>query len=374
MANKGNKYNGVYTVKGKKGNSYGIDYIHPLTGQRVRKILKNVTTEAEAFELKSIEIADAARGAIDKAYGIKGSIKTVPFEDMVDEYLKWAKDNKKSWDTDEHRAKPLKNIFKGKLMSDINPFMIEKYKSIRAKDVEKATVNKELILGSQVFTKAIEWGKYNGENPFLKANRFKIKKGKKPGSLTPDEVDAIMNEIDHPVKRDMVEFDFNVGWRISEIRKLRWDDVDLENGRGWIMDIKNGESVEIDLNDEAKNIIARQGKRSEHVFCHLNGKPFKTNLHAVIKRAAERAGVYLPPRKAWHILRRTWASMILQNGGDVETLRVLGNWKDYSMPMWYADAGNAEHKKKVLNRLPKLSNGRNMPEIGKVVSLNGRIH
>jgi hypothetical protein len=42
--------------------------------------------------------------------------------------------------------------------------------------------------------------------------------------------------------------------------------------------------------------------------------------------------------------------------------------------MWYANAGNAEHKKKVLNRLPKLSNGRNMPEIRKVVEISSRIN
>jgi len=57
-------------------------------------------------------------------------------------------------------------------MSDINPFVIEKYKAARAKTVERSTVNKELIFGSQVFQKAIEWKKYSGENPFLKASRF----------------------------------------------------------------------------------------------------------------------------------------------------------------------------------------------------------
>ena len=277
MANKGTKYQGVYSVEGTTGTSYGIDYIHPLTGQRVRKILKNVTSEVGAFELRSIEIADAARGAIDKAYGLKGSVKTVLFENMIDEYLKWARDDKKSWDTDEHRAKPIKKIFKGKLMSDINPFMIEKYKMARIKaktrtdknkTINKSTVNKEINLGSQIFTKAIEWGKYNGENPFLKAKKFKIKRGKKPGSLTPDQVNAIMDEINHPVKKDMVEFGFNAGWRISEMRKLKWEDVDLEAGRAWIVDSKNGESVEIDLNDEAVGIIAKQDRRGENVFCH----------------------------------------------------------------------------------------------------------
>jgi len=256
-------------------------------------------------------------------------------------------------------------------MSDLTPFMIEKYKMIRVKDVAKNTVNKELILGKQIYQKAIEWGKYNGENPFDKATKFKVKKPQKPGSLSPEEVKAIRDEIKHQVKADMVDFDFNTGWRISEIRNLKWKDVDLEAGLAWITDPKNSEPVEIDLNDEANRIISRQKKRSEYVFCHKNGNPFKTNICDVIKNAAKRAGVYLPPRKAWHILRRTWASMMLQSGCDVETLRELGNWKDFSMPMWYADAGDSKHKKKMLNRLPSLDHGTEMTRESKVIQING---
>ena len=368
MAKVNKKYDGVYTVKGKRKISYGIDYIHPMTGQRIRKILKDATSEAQADEIRSIEIADAARGAVNKAYGIKTKAKAVSFPGMVDAYLKWAKENKKSWETDLHNAKPLKDLFKGKLMSDINAFVIEKYKMARAKEVHRKTVNNEISVGSQVFEKAREWGKFNGENPFQK-KRFKVDKGKKPGSLTPEQVQAIMDEIRHPVKRDMVEFNFNTGWRIGEIRKLKWEDVSVERGTAWIVDPKNGQTVESELNDEALGIISRQKERGEHVFCHLNGKPFKTNMHAVIRNAAGRAGVPLPKKKAWHILRRTWASMVLQNGGDVETLREMGHWRDYQMPMWYADAGNREHKKNILNRLPKL-NGRNKTEIAEVVPLS----
>jgi integrase len=373
MAKKGKKYPGVYAVKGKKGISYGIDYTHPETGERVRGIRKNATSEAEAAELRAIEIADAKRGAINTAYGIKAKAKPVLFEYMVKAYLKWSKENKDSWKTDEYRAKPLVKAFKGKLMSDINPFMGEKYKAARGKLVQKSTVNKELIFGSQVFIKAIEWQKYQGENPFVKVAKFKVKKGKKPGALTPEEVLAIRDEIEHPVKRDMVDFAFHAGWRISEIRKLEWEDVDLESGLAWIVDPKNSRTAEIELSDEAVEVIKRQKKRSPYVFCKLNGDRFKTNLHRVIKSAANKAGVYLPPRKAWHIFRRTWASMMLQNGCDVETLRVLGNWKDHTMPLWYAEAAGKEARKAALNRIPSLDsikvNGRNMAEIEKVVSI-----
>ena len=96
MAKRSEKYPGVYIVEGKKKTSYGIDYINPQTGQRIQKILKNVTSEKQAFELRAIELADAKRGAINKAYDIKAKGKSPLFTDMVDLYLKWSRDNKKS--------------------------------------------------------------------------------------------------------------------------------------------------------------------------------------------------------------------------------------------------------------------------------------
>lgn len=367
---KSKKYLGVYTVTGTKGTSYGIDYAHPKTGQRIRKILKNVTSEAEANTLRAIEIADAARNATDVAYGIKRQ-KHFLFTDALTLYLEWSQENKKSWRTDEHKAKPLMRAFKGKHMSDITSFSVERYKSDRAKEVMKVTVNKELIMGSQVYKKAIEWGKFEGENPFSIAPKYKIPKPKKPGSLSPEDVQAIMAEIDHPVKRDMVLFAFLTGWRIGEIRRLKFQDVNLDKGTAWIMDPKNGQSVEIELSDETVKLISAQKKKGDYVFCFNNGGMFKTNIPDVIRHAAKRAGVSLPPRKAWHIFRRTWASMMLQNGCDVETLRVLGNWKDYSMPMWYADAAGRKQKKAILNRLPEMLNDRKKTDFNKVVNLNG---
>ena len=171
----------------------------------------------------------------------------------------------------------------------------------------------------------------------------------------------------------MVAFAYYAGWRISEIRKLKWEDINLEKGTAWVVDPKNLETVEIELGDEALEILRRQEKRSAYVFCHLNGKSYKTNLKDVIKNAATKAGVYLPPRKRWHILRRTWASMMLQKGCDVETLRVLGNWKDSSMPLWYAEPAGAERRREALNQIPSLGAlGRKKPEIENVVELSSR--
>lgn len=366
---KSQKHEGVYKIFGKKSISYGINYTHPQTGQRIRKVLPAATSEAQAYEIRCIEIADAKRGAVQKAYGIRDKGKPVLFEDMTDAYLKWAAGCKVSWKTDQHRSVPLLEAFRGKLLSDITPFAVETYKAARARTADQKTVNKELSLASQVYEKARGWGSYDGENPFRAVERFKIRKGKKPGALTLEEVLAIREQIRHPVKRDMVAFAFYAGWRISEIRGLRWEDVSPEAGTAWIVNPKNGQTVEIELSEAAMEIVQRQPKSGPCVFCHLNGAPFKTNLHAAIRNAAERAGVELPPRKAWHIFRRTWASNMLQSGCDVETLRELGNWKDHSMPLWYAEAAGRKARHIALNRIPKLqenaSSGRNLAEMEK---------
>jgi len=372
MAKSNNRYRGVYTKKCAGGGiSYGIDYVHPGTGRRIQKILRGVKSEAEALRIRNIELADAERGILNTKYDLKSKAQSYLFQDMITLYLKWARENKRSWRTDDFRSRALGRFFEGKLLSDINSFLGEKYKIARSKTVTKQTVNKELSLARQIFDKGIEWRKHEGANPFTRVDPFKIKKPKKPGSLTPEQVNSIMDQIGHPVKRDMVEFNFYTGWRISEIRKLKWQDVNLSRKRAWIVDPKNGETNEIDLADKAIEVIERQSRRSDHVFCHLNGAPFKTNLHKVITNAAARAGIPLPSRKAWHILRRTWASMMLQSGCDIETLRVLGNWKDFTMPMWYADAGRSDHKREQLNKIPELENARKMGDSENVVSIRG---
>jgi hypothetical protein len=93
----------------------------------VQKVLKGVTSERQAYELREMELADARRGVINTAYGIRGKPQAVSFESMIDAYLKWSGENKDSWETDGHRAKPLRRAFKGKLMSDISPFLGEKF-------------------------------------------------------------------------------------------------------------------------------------------------------------------------------------------------------------------------------------------------------
>jgi integrase len=92
-----------------------------------------------------------------------------------------------------------------------------------------------------------------------------------------------------------------------------------------------------------------------------------------IGNAAKRARVYLPPRKRWHIFRHTWASMMLQNGTDVQMLTEMVNWKTPQMPLRYATGLDRKKKKEKLNQMQVL-NGTQKARKEKVVPISIRIH
>lgn len=347
------KYRGVYIIEGKLNTSYLIDYTHPGTGARIRKVVP-ANSEKQAADLRAIELTDARRGAVNKAYGIKGQCSPLLFTDALDKYLEYSRENKKSWQLDEYKAGILKKYFIGFTMGDITIYLVEQYKSFRAKQVQKKTVNHELILGRQTYKKVTDWGLYDGENPFAQVPNFKTSKAQKPGYLTADEASAIISHIIRPVQRDMAQFAFYEGWRISEIRALKRKDVDLERKVAIIRDPKNGQPAQMLLRDETCKIIQRQIKHGEYVFHKGNGEPFRTCLNGCLRNAAQRAGIPLPPGKLWHLFRHTWATMMLRAGADIPTLQAMGNWKDPTMPLHYAQSMREVERRALIGTLPTL--------------------
>jgi len=210
---------------------------------------------------------------------------------------------------------------------------------------------------NQIFEKSLEWGLHIGQNPTDKVKRFKIPKRKKPGYLLAEEVEAIRSQMKCKVQQDIVTFCYAVGWRINEVLSLRWEDIDLERGSAWIIDPKNGNTVEVELSDEALDAVKRQEHKqsfSEYVFTKTDGTQFRT-IHKGFKDAAKRAGIELPPGKAWHILRASWTTEMDKAGASVEDIRQLGNWSDSSMVLYYLQGSRSEEKRSFLNRLPRLN-------------------
>lgn len=192
------KKKGEKGKEGKDGKTWYILYY--CDGQRIREAIGPSKSEARAALLA--RKADILRGE----YKFKRE-KRIQFEDFTEEYLKYAKANKKSWRRDETSLKSLKPFFKGMTLSRISPKMIEEYKQKRLEDnkqnqkqLEKgspATVNRELALLKFMFSLAIKW-EYVDKNPvkgvkFLQEQRYDMRILKK--EETPKLLNALSNHL-----------------------------------------------------------------------------------------------------------------------------------------------------------------------------------
>jgi integrase len=64
----------------------------------------------------------------------------------------------------------------------------------------------------------------------------------------------------------IIEFAIETGMRRSEILKLRWCDVDFENGFASLYDTKNGEDRRVTLTRRYIEVLQTAPKTSEQVF------------------------------------------------------------------------------------------------------------
>lgn len=152
--------------------------------------------------------------------------------------------------------------------------------------------------------------------------------------LEPDEIARLLDALP-PHWRDIAMFSFATGLRQSNVRMLRWDQVNLTR-RTVVLDgavMKNGNDHGIPLNDAAVDVIRRQiGNHHTYVFVY-RGRPVKYANTVAWKRALARAGIEDFRR---HDMRHTWASMLAQAGVPDGALMALGAWQTPKMVRRYA--------------------------------------
>jgi integrase len=152
---------------------------------------------------------------------------------------------------------------------------------------------------------------------------------KKPVFLNADEIQKLA-DTEIPIKgtlgpevRGAFLFACYTGLRISDIRTLTWADIVLDPPRILKTQEKTGDSVTISLNETAWRIIKdrQPDNPDEPVFPYLNTRS-DTNRYLTLW--AEAAGV--TTHVSWHTARRTFATLVLENGADIYTVaKLLGH-------------------------------------------------
>jgi integrase len=264
------------------------------------------------------------------------------FKDFSQEYLEWARANKRSWDRDEIMVRNLMDDFGHLKLASLKPKQVEKFKIRRSAEVEKSTTNREVSLLKRIVNLAVEWQLIES-NPIAKVKKFK----EPPPSeffLTQAEAKRLVDACTEPF-RWIVITALHTGMRRNEILFLKWEHVNLVRRSIHVVNTKNGEDRHIPMDDTVFELLNSLPKISEYVFAQKNGLPYSW-IGRAWKRALTNAGLQC----RFHDLRHTFASHLVQNGANQLQVQKLLGHKSFKMVQRYAHLGE-QHLREAVSAL-----------------------
>ena len=178
-----------------------------------------------------------------------------------------------------------------------------------------------------------------------------------PKSLQPSEVEALLAAPDRATPdglRDaaMLELLYATGLRVSELIKVRIDEVVLD--AGFLRTIGKGSKERIvPFGDTARDVIVEYFEKARpeldkyndpHLFLSRRGRPMTRQAFWMkITRHAREAGVkaHISP----HVLRHSFATHLLENGADLRSVQMMLGHADISTTQIYTHVSRARLQK-----------------------------
>ncbi len=211
-----------------------------------------------------------------------------------------------------------------------------------------ATINRHFAFLRHVLMLAVKDGKLT-QNPVSGLKFFP--EVKRTRWLAGDELERLRGVMQH---RDwkLVAFAIETGLRRGEQFRLRWDQVDLENGVLTLPLPKGGKTRHVPLSEEAKAILRSFDSflRSAWVFPGLKDVSQPMDSRAFLRRSFEsglrKAGI---SGVCWHSLRHTAASRRVMAGVDLVSVKEILGHRDIQTTLRYSHLAPG-HLRDAVNR------------------------
>ncbi|HEY0906849.1 MAG TPA: site-specific integrase, partial [Methylophilus sp.] len=234
-------------------------------------------------------------------------------------------------DEDKSKLKWLDTFLGDLYLDEINLEVIRQIKNAKLKEASKSTVNRYLALLRSILRRARDEWEWIDKAPKV---RLFQESNERVRALTVSQAKILLSELPEH-QRMTVLFALATGLRQSNIIKMEWSQIDLENHFAYVNagDFKNRKAHGIPLNDAALQVLQCQFKRHHTRVFTYKGEPFSSANTAAWKKALKRAGI---ENFRWHDLRHTWATWLRKAGTPTHELQRLGGWKTLAMVERYA--------------------------------------
>lgn len=302
-----------------------IDYIHPITGKRIRRTSKT-TVKEKAVEMYAKEYAEA--------FNQKNHLGTT--NKTVRELIDWCWDN--YWGLkqgankhDRYLAiKVFLDRFANEKAEALTADMLREFMRDRIQTVKKRSVQLEFTHVSCAYNQGIKNGLLKS-NPFkqIDAKLFREGMNGKKGrdrTATMEEVELLLGH-SAGILQKIIEFDLNSGLRKGQIENLKWSDIDFVKKTMTVCSGKGGEfhTYKVPIFDRALEILKSLPHDGDYVFTNQVGGRIPSDglIHSGFPRLVDRLQIR---DFTFHDLRHTFATAFYRKSKDLKRIQqILGH-------------------------------------------------
>ncbi len=265
----------------------------------------------------------------------------------------YSKPEKLSWKSDEYNLKALAPHFNNKYLYEITRQDIDNFKAERIKDVEPATVNRELATIKKMFNFAVEKEALReDQNSAKKVSMFREPEGRLR-YLNKEEIIKLIANCSERLQPIVVLAVYG-GFRRGEILSLQWQNVDFKNNTITIEGAKAKSKKRriVNMNEAVKQVLndllkkRKSGNGGDFVFINDDGSRIR-DIRKSFLQACKLSGIL---EFHFHDLRHTFASNLVMAGIDIVTVMKLLGHADLRMTIKYSHVSN-EHKQHAVDTL-----------------------
>ena len=177
-----------------------------------------------------------------------------------------------------------------------------------------------------------------------------------PKVLTKQEIKELFKATRFGRNRLMLQFMYGSGSRVSEVVKLKVEDINFKERTAMIRGGKGNKDRMIIISKDwikgVKKYLKKKKIQSDFVFSKKNGKNLSTDtIQRIVRESAEVAGIkkHITP----HSLRHSYATHLLEAGTNIRYIQALLGHSSLNTTQIYTSVAS-EQLKKVESPLDKL--------------------